>query len=218
MKLIGITPRILVEDGVQKEFVNTRYVKQLTNRGFNVIMLTLDNPNPKAILDMCDGFLITGGFDIDPKYFNEDNNGLSQNCNHSLDILDKEIVEYAALYQKPLLGICRGHQAINIFLGGSLHQDIGKTHKSIKSDHEVITFKNNFINFKPNIKVNSYHHQSINRLAPNMEIVAKHLDGTIEAVVHKSLPIFGVQWHPEMMADSEESKLIFDLFAELINR
>lgn len=218
MKLIGITPRILVEDGVHKEFVNTRYIKQLTNRGFNVIMLTLDNPNPQSILEMCDGFLITGGFDIDPKYFNEENNGLSQNCNHSLDILDKEIVEYATLHQKPLLGICRGHQAINVFLGGSLHQDIGNTHKGIKADHEVITFKNDFIDFKPNIKVNSYHHQAVNRLAPNMEIVAKHSDGTIEAIVHKSLPIFGVQWHPEMMAESEESKLIFDVFAKLINR
>src|SRR5690554_142054 len=125
MKLIGITPRILVEDGVEKQFVNTRYVKQLTDRGLNVIMILTNNPYPEEILNMCDGFLITGGNDIDPSYFGETNEGLSKKVIPSLDELDKLIVEHAAKTGKPLLGICRGHQAINVFLGGSLHQHIG---------------------------------------------------------------------------------------------
>ncbi|HQC74683.1 MAG TPA: gamma-glutamyl-gamma-aminobutyrate hydrolase family protein, partial [Bacilli bacterium] len=69
MKLIGITPRVLTEEGVQKQFVNTRYLRPLQKRHLNTIMLTMDNPDLEAILALCDGFLITGGADIDPKYY-----------------------------------------------------------------------------------------------------------------------------------------------------
>lgn len=212
MKLIGITPRILMEDKVEKQFVNTRYVTQLINRGFNTIMITTNNPNPEEIVKLCDGFLITGGYDIDPKYFNETNEGLSKNCSPALDILDKLIVEHARDTKKPLLGICRGHQAINTFLGGSLHQDIGTDHEKIKTDHFAKTTKNRLLNFDEEININSYHHQAINKVAPGLEVIATHADGTIEAVVHESLPIIGVQWHPEMLPESKETKIIFDVF------
>ena len=218
MKLIGITPRILLEENVEKQFVNTRYVKPLIERNFNVIMLTLDNPNIEAVLNLCDGFVITGGFDIDPTFFNEVNEGLSKNCNIALDTLDKAIVEHAYQYQKPLLGICRGHQAINVFLGGSLHQDIGDSHRKIRFDHEVKTIKNRLLDFNNPIIVNSYHHQAVKDVAKDLEVIAWHLDGTVEALIHKNLPIIGLQWHPEMIADTKESKIIFDKFAELMNK
>jgi len=218
MKIIGITPRVLTDkNGVQKEFVNSRYVKPLTNRYFNVIMLTLDNPNLEDVLKLCDGFLITGGADIDPQYWNEENAGLSQNVNHSLDILDKKVVEYATENKLPVLGICRGEQAINVFLGGTLHQDIGEDHKSIKFDHIVNTSKNRMFDFKDTIITNSYHHQAVKDLAPGMEIIARHQDGTIEAFIHETLPIIAIQWHPEMIPDTEESMMIFDLFAKYVN-
>lgn len=217
MKIIGITPRIIMENGVEKQFVNTRYVKQLTDRGLNVVMITTNNPNPEEILKLCDGFLITGGSDIDPIYFNEQNEGLSKNILPALDILDKAIVEHAVKTRKPLLGICRGHQAINVFLGGSLFQDIGKDHESIKIEHFVKTMKNPLLSFKETINVNSYHHQAVKDLAPGLELIATHPDGTIEAFIHKTLPIVGIQWHPEIIANSEESKLIFDLFEKQLS-
>jgi putative glutamine amidotransferase len=218
-KLVGLSPRLLTEDGVEKQFVNTRYLEPLNKRGLNTLMLTLENPNLEKILMLCDAFLITGGTDVDPKCYNETNEGLSKNVDSRLDEVDKLIVEHAVRYKKPLLGICRGHQSINVFLGGTLHQDLGdlnKDHKSIRNNHYVNVTKNSFINLEGTINVNSYHHQAIKDLAKDLTILGIHNDFTIELVVHKTLPIFAVQWHPEVNSDSLVSKVIFDKFAELI--
>lgn len=216
-KLIGCSPRLLTEDGVLKEFINQSYIDSLLEHNCNVIMLTLNNPGLEEVLDLCDGFLITGGSDIDPKYFGEDNLGLSKNVKPDLDIIDKIIVEYATKTKKPLLGICRGHQAINVFLGGTLHQDIGNAHKSIANNHTVKSIKNDVLAFDEDLVVNSYHHQAVRDVAPNMKTIAYHEDGTIEAIVHDTLPIIGIQWHPEKLLGSKESKIIFDKFFEFLN-
>lgn len=217
MKLIGISPRILVEDGVQKEFVNTRYITQLTKRGFNAIMIPMDLPDPQGILALCDGFLITGGADVDPKYFHEENKGESKKCNDSLDRIDREIVLFAMTHQVPTLGICRGHQVMNVFLGGSLYQDIGTEHQEIKSGHPVNIFKNRLFDFEKTILTNSYHHQALKEIAPGFSVFAKHTDGTIEGIIHNELPMVGVQWHPEIIWETKESIAIWDWFSEAVN-
>jgi putative glutamine amidotransferase len=216
-KIIGITPRLVTVENVEKEFVNRRYVNPLVDRGFQVLMITLDNEDVEDLLKLCDAFLITGGSDINPEYFGEENNGKSKNVNSSLDLLDKQIVEHAFENKKPLLGICRGHQAINVFLGGSLIQDIGDSHKSIAKNHEVVTVKNRLLKFEKVIETNSYHHQAVKQIAPGFIEIAKHLDGTNEAIIHESLPIIGIQWHPEIHIDDKVSKIIFDAFQKLIN-
>src|SRR5690606_3416071 len=127
----------------------------------NTIMINTDNPYPEEILKLCDGFLITGGNDIDPMYFGEVNEGLSKKVIPALDVLDKMIVEHAKETNKPLLGICRGHQAINVFLGGSLHQHIGDDHEKVKIDHYATTSKNKLLSFNEKININSYHHQAV---------------------------------------------------------
>jgi len=218
MKIIGVTPRVLTEDGVQKQFVNTRYLNQMTKRNFNVIMLTMNNPKLEEVLRLCDGFLITGGYDIDPEYYHEENSGKSKNCIPGLDEVDRLVVTYAKTHQIPILGVCRGIQAINVFLGGDLNQDIGNGHRSIDSNHAVQTVKNHLLHFEDEILVNSYHHQTLKNLAPGLKVIARHADGTIEAVIHETLPIIGIQWHPEILADEKESQIIFDKFAELVNK
>lgn len=216
-KLIGVTPRTLTEDGVLKQFVNQTYVDALIGCGFNVIMLTLDNPNPEDIFELCDGFLVTGGSDLDPACFGETNDeGLSKGINPSLDILDKMVVEYAAKTKKPMLGICRGHQSINAFLGGTLHQHIGDDHKGIAYDHKAKTIKNRLLDFDEEIIINSYHHQAVKDVAPNMTAIAWHPDGTNEAIIHNELPIIGVQWHPEKLPGDPVSNIIFNKFKELV--
>lgn len=214
-KLIGVTPRFTTENEVLKEFVNHRYLVPLHKRGFNTIMLTTNNPNLEEILNLCDGFLITGGADINPLFFNEENLGGSKNVSDELDEVDRQVVLHAKNTKKPLLGICRGHQAINVFLGGSLFQDIGTAHDQEPRYHPVKTVKNRLLNFEETIMVNTYHHQAIKDVAPDLEVIAIHEDNTIEAVVHRTLPIFSVQWHPEINVNSPESTLIFDTFANL---
>lgn len=215
-KLIGVTPRILIENNVEKEFVNRRYLKPLQERGFNTLLLTAENPALEEILTLCDGFLITGGNDIDPTYFGQTNEeGKSKHVHKEIDEVDRLVVEHAVKHEKPLLGICRGYQAINIFLGGTLFQDIGSSHASIKEGHEVFTVPNKMLPFEDSILVNSYHHQALDKVADDLTIIARHTDGITEAFVHQKLPIFAVQWHPEINKDSAESKLIFDTFANL---
>ena len=216
-KIIGVTPRLLIEDGVEKQFVNTSYIDVLLNYDCNIIMLTLNNPNVDELLELCDGFLITGGSDLDPKFYNEENKGDSKGVDERLDTVDKAVVDYAYKNKKPLLGICRGHQSINVFLGGSLIQHIDK-HRSIKGDHEVYSIKNEYLDFDEKIYTNSYHHQAVKESAPGMEVICKHLDGTCEAIIHKELPIIGIQWHPEKMYETKESKIIFDKFFEFVNK
>ena len=157
-KLIGVTPRLLTEEGVLKEFVNTTYVNAMNSIGFNVVMLTLNNPNPEEVFKLCDGFLVTGGSDIDPKWFGEENKGDSKEIDLDMDLLDKLVIEYAAKNKKPMLGICRGIQSINAFLGGTLYQHIGNDHRGIKYDHEVHTIKNRLLDFDETI---TYHDQSL---------------------------------------------------------
>src|SRR5690554_152556 len=217
-KLIGITPRRLVENGVEKQFTNTRYIKHFTHNGFNTIQINLDNPDPESVFDLCDAFLITGGNDVDPSFFGEINEGLSKHVDLRLDLLDKQIVEYAVKTKKPLLGICRGLQTINVFLGGSLHQDLGKLnemHESIKDNHKINLIDHPLFEWKSPIMVNSYHHQAIKDVAPSLDVIGWHDDDTVEMVVHKSLPIFAVQWHPEI-DNVPHSKVIFDTFFKLI--
>ena len=218
LKLIGVSPRLLTEEGTEKEFVNRNYLDSLLKYNCNVIMLTLNNPKLDEVLALCDGFLITGGADINPKYFGEDNLGLSKEVIADLDIVDKQIIEYAAKHKKPVLGICRGHQALNVFLGGTLYQDIGDSHRRIVSGHEVKTIPNEVLSFDPEIEVNSYHHQAVNTPAPHMQVIAYHGDGTCEAIVHDTLPFIGIQWHPERLQDTKPSKVIFDKFFEFVNK
>lgn len=214
-KFIGVTPRLLLEDDTLKQFVNDKYVNALASRGCTVVMLTLDNDNYEELFDMCDGFLSTGGGDIDPKYYNEENTN-SERIQPRLDIMDKLVVEYAYKHNAPLLGICRGHQDINVFLGGTLYQHID-SHRGIKEGHEVITLKNRFFDFDESITTNSYHHQAIKDVAPGFSVAARHKDGTVEMIIHDTKPIFSVQWHPEMHPEWKESKMIFDKFVSLVD-
>ncbi|MDD3191489.1 MAG: type 1 glutamine amidotransferase [Bacilli bacterium] len=215
-KLIGFSARILYEDKVRKQFVNERYLVPFINKGFNTIMLTLDNPNIESLLEMCDGFVVTGGHDIDPSYFNEENNGESKGCDPALDQLDCAIVTHAAKNKKPLLGICRGHQAINVFMGGSLYQDIGKSHSGTK--HQVSAASNRYFDFPHQFETNSWHHQSLKEVAPCFDVFVRSEDNTIEAIIHRELPMIGFQWHPEMMASDPISQEIFSKFALLISK
>lgn len=216
LKIIGIPIRQFKVGGKVKEFINQVYLKVLNQYDFEPLLLTTENIKSKELFKLCDGFIIPGGDDIDPAYFNEENNGLSKEINPEVDTADKIIVEYAKENKIPLLGICRGIQVINVFLGGSIYQDIGNDHKHIISDHKVITYPNHLLRFRKTIAVNSYHHQAINKLAPEISVIARHVDGTIEAIIHNQLPMFGVQWHPELLPDSEETEIIFSTFRNLI--
>ena len=211
--LIGIPMRVLNSEK-PKACLNRAYLKILKDHNLKPLPLAF---GCEHLLDMCAGVLLPGGGDVDPVHFNEENKG-SKNIEPEDDQLDETIVCHALQKKLPLLGICRGMQAINVFMGGTLHQDISCSHKHIISGHKLETFPNHLLAFDQAIAVNSFHHQAVKELAPGLIAVAKHLDGTIEAFVHRSLPIIGIQWHPELLPDSRETKTIFECFRKLSER
>ena len=215
---IGITTRIIYEDGIKKQFVNEAYIDYVKLAGFTPIILPMIT-DMDDLLNICDAFLITGGDDLDSKWYNEELSPMAGAIHHEMDLVDKYVIEYAVNAKKPMIGICRGLQAINVFMGGSLIQHIeDDSHKKIEGNVEFKPVHNNSIFdlvYNDNSKINSYHHQCINKLADNF-IVCGYSNGCIEAIKHNELPIIAVQWHPERIMDKESVNLIKE-FAKMLN-
>lgn len=162
----------------------------------------------------CDGLILCGGGDISPLFYNEENEK-SLNVDISRDKYEFELLEKFIFLKKPVLAICRGIQIVNVFFGGTLYQNI-ENHKNIDGTdlfHQV-TAKERFLKnlYGEEFLVNSCHHQAIKTLGKDLCVTAISPDNVIEGIVHKSLSIIGVQWHPERI---ENGKLLFDYFLKL---
>ncbi|MDD5938460.1 MAG: gamma-glutamyl-gamma-aminobutyrate hydrolase family protein [Clostridiales bacterium] len=151
----------------------------------------------------------TRGDQMDPAYFNQPNT-----ASHGIDLERDEVeLALARLYLslgKPILGICRGHQLLNVALGGDLRQDIGDplhlfhTRGELPQDrvHPVHAAPGSFLEvlYGPVFPVNSSHHQVVERLGEGLRAAAWSESGLVEALEHESLPVRTVQWHPERMS------------------
>ena len=178
--------------------------------------------------DEYDGLILCGGNDIDPKHYGEEITD-SVDIDGERDEAELELFEKFVEMKKPILGICRGCQLINIALGGSLYQNISNAdkHNSFADYdlvHEIKAKENTFLYelFGEEFSVNSFHHQAIKKLGKDIEVVATAFDGTtVEAIKHKELPVYAVQWHPERMTfdykrdDTVDGARVFEFFLEL---
>ncbi|MCM1117878.1 MAG: gamma-glutamyl-gamma-aminobutyrate hydrolase family protein [bacterium] len=156
-------------------------------------------------LGSCDSLLFPGGGDITPAFFGELDRG-SRSIDTELDILQLQALEYGVQRGIPILGICKGMQIINVGLGGSIIQDLPTAgiHRYQGADqyHEAVNLPDSFIAelYGETMVVNSAHHQGLGKLGKGLRIVSRcPLDQCVEAVCHESLPIIGVQWHPERL-------------------
>lgn len=189
-----------------------------------------DMGKAEKLLLMVDGLMLTGGPDIDAKYFNENNMPCTQDISPIRDQIEIYLAQKALLKDMPILAICRGVQVLNVAAGGNIYQDIyaqnpGKIifQHSQKAPrwyptHEVTINLNSklFEIFKvENISVNSFHHQAIKDVATGFEISASSSDGIIEAIENKSACFaLGVQWHAEYLW--QKNKEMMGLFKEFI--
>lgn len=151
-----------------------------------------------------DGLLLPGGGDINPIFFHEPNTA-SRNIDTALDVMQFTLLQQFIAAGKPVLGICKGMQLINVHFGGSIvqHCRFAAFHAYDGADrtHPVTAAPHSFLAdlYGASFSVNSAHHQCIGRLGAHLSAVSHSYDNIIEAIVHDSLPVYGLQWHPERM-------------------
>jgi len=213
--LIAVTPWYDYEKGVT--YIKDGYCEGIIEAGGLAFLLPAvagEDLLDEAI-SRFDGFLISGGPDIDPAYYNEVNLPYNGSISPVRDQMEICIVKKAVLQGKPVFGICRGIQVMNVALGGTLYQDIQaqvKAENLLKHSqeapkwfptHEIFIEKdsrvwNSFM--RDTVRVNSYHHQAVKDIAPGFKATSRSPDGIIESLeLENHVFAVGVQWHPELM-------------------
>lgn len=160
----------------------------------------------------CDALLLPGGGDIDPALYGQENAG-SVGVKPERDRLEAEAFRLFVQLKRPVFGVCRGAQMINVLLGGTLHQDIPGHRKEGDDElkHGSRTVDPLLLSlYGERLVVNSTHHQSVDRLGEGLRAVQWADDGTVEAIRHETLPIFAVQWHPERHHEPIEGWKLFE--------
>ncbi len=166
---------------------------------------------------MLDGVLLPGGVDVDPAFYGEEPHEKLEEVDLPLDRLQFDLLDHAREHGLPVLGICRGHQVINVFFGGSLYQDIpaqfgpiggeAVTHRGGSKHHDITIEESTLMHALlgvTRIKVNTHHHQAVKKLGEGLRISARSDDGIVEAIEHEGdVFILGVQFHPERMRTEE---------------
>lgn len=170
-----------------------------------------------------DGLILCGGADINPKYYNEEING-SVGIDSEMDEAEFAIMDAFVKAGKPVLGICRGNQFINVFFGGSLYQHIPEADLHTGSKAHIVTAEEGSMLkelYGASFSVNSTHHQAVKKLGNGLRATAYWEGKYIEATEHTSLPIISVQWHPEAMCferrreDTVDGAKIFESFVNM---
>lgn len=221
-------PRIALMCGKEGYLMslNKEYLDAIWKSGGLAVVLpyTEDDARIQEYVELFDGFMFCGGGDVDPQYYNEEKHPKTANISSERDLFESRMFRAVYPTNKPILGICRGEQIINVLLGGTLHQHIedhienrGKARDG--QCHSVALDKNGLLfalTGKENLLVNTYHHQCVKRLADALACDAVSEDGYIEAYHAPSHPFcLGVQWHPELFYDKDESSVkIFTAFID----
>lgn len=178
-----------------------------------------------------DGLILPGGADIDPELFGEENWGCRK-IQRERDILQLTITDHFVKAKKPILGVCKGHQILNVYFGGTVMQhipeyEIHQWDEATEQDqtHDSCCREGCFLEklYGREFPINSAHHQALGTLAPCFREIQHSTDGVLEGMVHNTLPIIGLQWHPERMtgkhlrSDTVDGKKIFEFFLKLIS-
>lgn len=153
-----------------------------------------------------DGLLISGGNDIDPALYGEEAADPADSIDPLRDELEYDLLARAVADGKPVLGICRGYQLINVYFGGTLTREIGPLYGRHRYSplpwKRIRIQKGSFlhqITDREHISINTLHHQAVARVAPGFRPAAWDRQKTIQAIENGDGAVFGVQWHPEYL-------------------
>lgn len=231
--VIGITPSC--SDDMKALSLPRTYIAAVEDAGGIALILphTADREAAGALADLCDGFLFSGGPDTDPRLYGEAPWHSLGGVAPVRDVTDSLFFELAYKSGKPILGICRGLQIINVCMGGTLYQDLNTQFM----DREIPLFDHRASSQNANNRhaviaepgcaaakaygaqefaVNTYHHQAVKMPAPGLRVTASSPDGVIEALEGTDGRFLVlVQWHPEgMLPRCEGSRKLFGMFID----
>ncbi len=233
--IIGVLP--LWDDEKSSIWMLPGYMNVIRESGGIPIILPLvaSAEDTRQVCSHCDGFLFSGGHDVDPALYST---VISERCGlpcEERDRLESRVFHYAMEHDLPILGICRGIQIINVLCGGTLYQDLPSEHHPSNCVnhqmtppydvpwHDVTLVAESPLSkliSSPKIGVNSYHHQAIKELSPQLEAMAFADDGVIEAVyMPNKRYVYAVQWHPEFNFhnDTNSRLIVCDFIAHCIS-
>lgn len=217
--------------------MSQRYILTLTAAGALPWMIPLvgdDEETMRGIYEALDGVFLPGGADIDPANYSKERHPSCDRTDPARDAVELMLVRWAIAERKPVLGVCRGIQLMNLATGGTLYQDLGDLMAgSIKHDYFPFggQFPRDYLAHEVDVKapsrlaeiygagplrVNSMHHQGIARLGEGLVPTAVAPDGLVEAVeASDGAYLVGVQWHPEALTDRDEgARKLFRGFVE----
>ncbi|MFH1018718.1 MAG: gamma-glutamyl-gamma-aminobutyrate hydrolase family protein [Pseudomonadota bacterium] len=216
--IIGIGPHLL-DLPKRSNVVGTyrRYLEAVEKAGGIAVILPPDHAHAKFYAQFCDGLLLPGGGDIHPRYYGAK---LTERVRRRLSPDERTRFDLALVHAflragRPILGICLGAQTLNVAFGGTLVRDLPTERRgsrdhtkgihSIRVDAKALLGK---VLGTRKLRVNSHHHQAIDRLGKGLRIVATASDGIIEAVEAPDRRfVFGVQWHPERLKAAHADRL-----------
>ena len=221
--VIGITPNFKILDGSAEDRLGDAYCAKLFSAGALPVILPV-TADARAISEMalrCDGFLFSGGGDIDPPLFGGETIPACGEVCRERDDFELALLEKVSGLDKPVLGICRGIQTIAVFYGGTLWQDLPSQTGAAPETHRPEHYRpSHLVTVLPDTRlaqilgegehmVNSWHHQAVKETA--LTVSARAPDGFIEAVERpENRFVVGVQWHPEHL----EGEQIFYALAQ----
>lgn len=236
--LIGITPNISPGGDPKRSFSATQTIYYIHREygefiraggGVPILLFPEDGESAREIVARIDGLLVSGGADVDPSTYGEEQAG-SRGCDANRDRYEISVIRAAREARCPVFGICRGLQIMNVAYGGTLHQHIydhfttGIRHHRDPDGNEgfhevsiVDTCRSgegeaaslSAVLGNSTVRVNSTHHQAIDRVGNGLGVAAVAPDGVIEAIVSTTdRCVSGVQWHPERMGDDEVQRRI----------
>lgn len=227
MRVVIAMPRMSTDP--EPTVAQSKYMESLARAGAGMRWVELSDPE-QAVQDAltCDGLLLPGGGDMDPKFYGQERIPACGEPNLLRDAAEPLLLRAFLAADKPVLGICRGIQVMNAVLGGDLYQDIKPFEHLPHNGHwakvHTVTVRRGTLLSRilgqDTVLVNSQHHQAVDQVAPGFTLAALSEDGIVEAIEKPDAGFcLGVQWHPEWLSDADPAmQSLFDAFVNACSK
>lgn len=227
MRVVIAMPRMSTDP--EPTAAQSKYMESLARAGAGMRWVELSDLE-QAVQDAltCDGLLLPGGGDMDPKFYGQARIPACGEPNLLRDAAEPLLLRAFLAADKPVLGICRGIQVMNAVLGGDLYQDIKPFEHLPHNGHwakvHTVTVRRGTLLSRilgqDTVLVNSQHHQAVDRVAPGFTLAALSEDGIVEAIEKPDARFcLGIQWHPEWLSDADPAMQgLFDAFVNACSK